>query len=141
MRREGEEADLVPQPGLDGLDSLVDEIGRAGLPVELHVDGRPFTLPRGIDLSGYRIVQEGLTNALKHAHASDADVTVRFRPDELEIEVRDNGQGSTTTDGLGHGLIGVRERVTIYGGKMTAGTAVDGGFVLNARLPLTQEDR
>jgi signal transduction histidine kinase len=141
MRREGEEADLVPQPGLDGLDSLLDEVSRAGLPVELHVDGKPFPLPRGIDLSAYRIVQEGLTNALKHAHASDADVTVRYRPDELEIEVRDNGQGSATNDGLGHGLIGVRERVTIYGGKMTAGTAVDGGFVLNTRLPLAQDDR
>ena len=141
MRREGEEADLVPQPGLDGLDSLLDEVGRAGLPVELHVDGEPFPLPRGLDLSAYRIVQEGLTNALKHAHASDADVTVRYRPDELEIEVRDNGQGIATDDGLGHGLIGVRERVTIYGGRMSAGTAVDGGFVLNTRLPLAQDDR
>ena len=141
MRREGEEAELVPQPGLDRLDSLLDEVGRAGLPVGLHVDGRPVSLPRGIDLSAYRIIQEGLTNALKHAHASDADVTVRYRPDELEIEVRDNGEGSVTTDGLGHGLIGVRERVTVYGGKMTAGTAVDGGFVLNTRLPLLQEER
>jgi signal transduction histidine kinase len=141
MRPEGEEAELVPQPGLDGLDSLLDEIGRAGLPVELHVDGKPSPLPRGIDLSAYRIVQEGLTNALKHAHASDADVTVRYRPDELEIEVRDNGQGSATSDGLGHGLIGVRERVKIYGGKMSAGTAVDGGFVLSTRLPLGQDER
>jgi signal transduction histidine kinase len=141
MRREGDEAELVPQPGLDGLNSLLDEISLAGLPVELHVDGKPFPLPRGIDLSAYRIVQEGLTNALKHAHASDAEVTVRYRPDELEIEVRDNGDGSATSDGLGHGLIGVRERVTIYGGKMTAGTAVDGGFVLATRLPLDQDER
>ena len=136
MRREGEEAELVPQPGLDGLDLLVDEISRAGLPVELHIDGEPVPLPRGIDLSAYRIVQEGLTNALKHAQASDADVTVRYRPDELEIEVRDNGLGSSTTDGLGHGLVGVRERVKIYGGEMTAGTANGGGFVLSTRLPL-----
>jgi signal transduction histidine kinase len=136
MRREGEEAELVPQPGLDGLDSLLAEISRAGLPVELHVDGDPVALPRGIDLSAYRIVQEGLTNALKHARASDADVTVRYRPDELEIEIRDNGLGSSTTDGLGHGLVGVRERVKIYGGEMTAGTANGGGFVLSTRLPL-----
>jgi len=141
MRREGDEADLSPQPGLDSLDSLLDEVGRAGLPVELHVDGTPFPLPRGIDLSAYRIVQEGLTNALKHAHASDADVTVRYRPDELEIEVRDNGQGSATNGGLGHGLIGIRERVMIYGGKMTAGTSVDGGFVLTTRLPLAKDER
>jgi signal transduction histidine kinase len=141
MRPEGEEAELVPQPGLDGLDSLLDEIGRAGLPVGLHVDGKPFALPRGIDLSAYRIVQEGLTNALKHAHATDADVTVSYRPDELELEVRDNGSGGATSDGLGHGLIGVRERVKIYGGKMTAGTATDGGFVLWTRLPLAQDER
>jgi signal transduction histidine kinase len=141
MRREGEEAELVPQPGLDGLDALLDEVGRAGLPVELHVDGQPFALPRGLDLSAYRIVQEGLTNALKHADASDADVIVRYRPDELEIEVRDNGHGGATSDGLGHGLIGVRERVKIYGGKMSAGTAVDGGFVLTTRLPLVRDER
>ena len=140
MRREGEEAELVPQPGLDGLDLLVDEISRAGLPVELHIDGEPVPLPRGIDLSAYRIVQEGLTNALKHARASDADVTVRYRPDELEIEVRDNGLGSSTTDGLGHGLVGVRERVRIYGGEMTAGTANGGGFVLSTRLPLDVDE-
>jgi signal transduction histidine kinase len=141
MRREGDEAELLPQPGLDGLDSLLDEIGRAGLPVELHVDGKPFPLPRGVDLSAYRIVQEGLTNALKHAHASDADVTVRYRPDELEIEVRDNGHGGATSDGLGQGLIGVRERVKIYGGKMSAGAAIEGGFVLSTRLPLGQDER
>jgi signal transduction histidine kinase len=139
MRRDGDEAELVPQPGLDGLDSLLHEIGRAGLPVELHVDGEPFPLPRGVDLSAYRIVQEGLTNALKHARATDADVTVRYRPDELEIEVRDNGHGSATSDGLGHGLVGVRERVKIYGGEMTAGAATEGGFVLSTRLPLSDE--
>ena len=141
MRREGEEAELVPQPGLDGIDSLLAEIGRAGLPVELHVDGEPVQLPRGLDLSAYRIVQEGLTNALKHAHASDVDVTFRYGPDELEIEVRDNGQGSSTTDGLGHGLVGVRERVKIYGGEMSAGSANGGGFVLSTRLPLDSNGR
>jgi signal transduction histidine kinase len=141
MRREGDEAELLPQPGLDGIDSLLAEIGRAGLPVELHVDGEPVPLPRGIDLSAYRIVQEGLTNALKHAHASDADVTFRYGPDELEIEVRDNGQGSSTTDGLGHGLVGVRERVKIYGGEMSAGSTNGGGFVLSTRLPLDRNGR
>jgi signal transduction histidine kinase len=141
MRREGDEAELLPQPGLDGIDSLLDQISRAGLPVELHVDGDPVPLPRGVDLSVYRIVQEGLTNALKHAHASDAEVIFRYRPDELEIEVRDNGQGSSTTDGLGHGLVGVRERVKIYGGEMSAGSANGGGFVLSTRLPLDSDGR
>jgi signal transduction histidine kinase len=139
--RDGDEAELTPQPGLDGLDSLLEEIGRAGLPVQLHVDGEPVALPRGIDLSAYRIVQEGLTNALKHARASNADVTVRYRPDELQIEVRDNGKGNSTSDGLGHGLVGVRERVKIYGGEMSAGTANGSGFILSTRLPLSANRR
>jgi signal transduction histidine kinase len=140
MRREDEEVEFAPQPGLDGLDSLLDEVGRAGLPVALHLEGEPFPLPRGIDLSAYRIVQEGLTNALKHARASDADVTVRYRPDELEIEVRDNGDGTGSSDGLGHGLVGIRERVKIYGGDMSARPAPEGGFVLNTRLPVVEEE-
>jgi signal transduction histidine kinase len=140
MRREGDEAELVPQPGLDRLDSLLDEVGRAGLPVELHVEGEPFALPRGIDLSAYRIVQEGLTNALKHAQANTADVTLRYQQDELGIEVRDDGLGTSTTDGLGHGLVGVRERVKIYGGDMSAGTADGNGFVLRTRLPIVDRE-
>jgi signal transduction histidine kinase len=137
MRRDGDEAELLPQPGLDGLDSLLDEIGRAGLPVELHVDGEPFTLPRGIDVSAYRIVQEGLTNALKHARASNADVTLRYAPEELQIEVRDDGDGGAKSDGPGYGLVGVRERVKLYGGEMTAGAATGGGFILSTRLPIS----
>ena len=139
MRTEGDEVALTPQPGLDGLDALLAEIGRAGLPVELHVDGDPVQLSRGLDLSAYRIVQEGLTNALKHSGASTADVTVRYGRRALEIEVRDNGNGSATTDGLGHGLVGMRERVKIYGGEMNAGSATGGGFVLSTRLPLGED--
>jgi signal transduction histidine kinase len=139
MRDDGDEAELVPQPGLDGLDSLVEEIGRAGLRVELHVDGEQVPLPRAIDLSAYRIVQEGLTNALKHSQATRADVTVHYRPDEVQVEVRDNGIGNSRTDGLGHGLVGIRERVKIYGGEMAAGSANGGGFVLSTRLPLTRD--
>jgi signal transduction histidine kinase len=81
-------------------------------------------------------VQEGLTNALKHARASRADVTVRYGSEDVQIEVRDNGAGASTSDGLGHGLVGVRERVKIYGGEMSAGTATEGGFILRARLPV-----
>jgi signal transduction histidine kinase len=136
MRSDGDGLELAPQPGLDGLDSLLEDVGRAGLPVRLHVNGDTFPLPRAIDLSAYRIVQEGLTNALKHARASHADVTVRYRPDELEVEVVDDGAGAATSDGLGHGLVGIRERVKIYGGEMNAGTAPAGGFILSARLPL-----
>jgi signal transduction histidine kinase len=141
MRRDGDGLERAPQPGLDSLDSLLEEVGRAGLPVQLHVDGEPFPLPRAIDLSAYRIVQEGLTNALKHAQASNADVTVRYRHDELQLEVRDNGEGTSTSNGLGHGLVGVRERVRIYGGEMSAGTAPQGGFVLTTQLPLRVDGR
>ena len=136
MRADGDDVELAPQPGLDRLGSLLEDVGHAGLPVRLHVDGDPFPLPRAIDLSAYRIVQEGLTNALKHARASQADVTVRYRTDGVQLEVRDDGAGAATSDGPGHGLVGVRERVKIYGGEMTAGPAPEGGFVLSARLPL-----
>jgi signal transduction histidine kinase len=136
MRRDGDGVELAPHPGVDRLDSLLEDVDRAGLPVRLHVDGDPFPLPRTIDLSAYRIVQEGLTNALKHARASQADVTFRYGSDELRIEVRDNGEGLAKSDGLGHGLVGIRERVKIYGGEMTAGAVPEGGFVLGARLPL-----
>jgi len=141
MRSDGDDVDLAPQPGLDRLDSLAEEVGRAGLPVRLHVEGEPVPLPRPVDLSAYRIVQEGLTNALKHSRAANADVTVRYGPDEVQIEVRDDGVGTATGDGLGHGLVGVRERVKIYGGEMTAGPANGGGFVLSARLPLGGDRR
>ncbi len=113
-------------------------MGRAGLPVALHVEGTPFPLPQGIDLSAYRIVQEGLTNALKHARASHAEVTVRYAPEEVHIEVRDDGTGVVAPDALGHGLIGIHERVKLYGGEMATGTARSGGFTLSTRLPVTR---
>ena len=136
MRRDGDGIELKPQPGLDSLDSLADDVTRAGLPVHIHLDGNPVALPRAIDLSSYRIVQEALTNALKHARATQADVTIRYRRNRVELEVRDDGIGAATSDGLGHGLVGIGERVKIYGGEMTAGPAPDGGFVLSARLPV-----
>jgi signal transduction histidine kinase len=137
MRRDGDNDELAPQPGLDRLESLVNDIGRAGLPVEVHLDGEPVPLPPGLDLSAYRIVQEGLTNALKHAGAQHAEVTVQYTPDEVRIAVRDDGRGARAGDGQGHGLIGIRERVKLYGGEMTTGTANGGGFLLSTRLPIT----
>ena len=141
MRRDGDDLELAPQPGLGGVGALVAEIGRAGLPVTLHVEGEAAPLPRAIDLSAYRIVQEGLTNALKHARAHRADVTLRYAPDELQIEVRDDGTGGGASNGPAYGLVSVGERVKIYGGTMTAGAAPDGGFVLGARLPLGGDRR
>jgi signal transduction histidine kinase len=117
MRSERDELELTPQPGVCCLEPLLDEIRRTGLNVELHVEGEQVPLPGALDLSAYRIVQEGLTNA-------------------LEIEVRDDGRGPSTSDGLGHGLVGIRERVKLYGGQMSAGAASGRGFVLSTRLPL-----
>ena len=141
MRRTDEEAELAPQPGLDRLEALLEQIRGAGLPVRLKVRGERVPLPEGLDLSAYRIVQEGLTNALKHAHASQAEVVISYDPDELQIEVRDDGRGVAEGDGLGHGLVGIGERVKIYGGDMTATRANGGGFVLSTRLPLREDGR
>jgi signal transduction histidine kinase len=138
MRQDGGGAELAPQPGLDRLEGLLAEVGRAGLPVRLRVTGDRFPLPGGADISAYRIVQEGLTNALKHASASEAEVTLFYAPDQLSIEVRDNGRGAAHSNGSGHGLIGIRERVRLYGGEMTTSTPEGGGFLLRTRLDLTR---
>jgi len=136
MRRDGDELERTPQQGLGNLGALAEQVSGAGLPVRLHTEGEPYALPDALDVSAYRIVQEGLTNALKHARASQADVTVRYGSDELCIEVRDDGSGASPGDDTGYGLIGIRERVKVYGGQMTADSASGGGFVLSTRLPL-----
>ncbi len=136
MRRDGDELELVPHPGLHNLATLIDEVRAAGLDVRLEVGGDPVDLSPALDLSAYRIVQEGLTNTLKHGNARRADVRVRYDPGRLTIEVRDDGRGPGPSDGLGHGLVGIGERVKIYGGDMSAGAGETGGFVLRARLPL-----
>jgi signal transduction histidine kinase len=141
MRRPDEAAELAPHPGLARLDALLEEVRRAGLAVDLQIEGEPFTLPEGIDLSAYRIVQEGLTNALKHARAGQADVRIRYDRSELRIDVRDDGAGSAGDNDAGHGLVGVRERVALYGGEMRAENADGGGFVLRTRLPLAGSGR
>lgn len=138
MREDGGGVELAPQPGLDRLEGLLDEIGRAGLPVRLHVTGDRFPLPGGVDISAYRIVQEGLTNALKHANATQAEVSLHYAPDQLSIEIRDNGQGATHSNGSGHGLVGIRERVRLYDGEMTTSTPEGGGFLLRTCLALTR---
>jgi signal transduction histidine kinase len=137
LREVGEGVAMAPQPGLDDLRNLLEQTERAGLPVRLEVEGTPTEVPRAVELSAYRIVQEGLTNALKHGRASQAEVRLGYAPEELRIEVRDDGagKGDGAAGGAGYGLAGVGERVKLHGGEMTAG-AVDGGFVLRTRLPL-----
>jgi signal transduction histidine kinase len=136
LRRDAEELGLAPQPGLDDLGALVGEARAAGLPVQLHVEGESRPLPVGADLSAYRIVQEALTNARKHAREAQATVTVRYTSDALELEVLDNGQGGKSAREGGHGLIGMRERVALFGGELDAGPNAGGGFRVHARLPL-----
>jgi signal transduction histidine kinase len=141
MRQGDDEPELAPRPGLDHLQTLAGDIRAAGLDVRLHRAGEPVDLPRSLDLSAYRIVQEGLTNALKHSGGRRADVTVEFAPGQLRLEVRDDGPGGfAQTDGLGHGLLGIGERVKAYGGEMSAFIPTSGGFVLRASLPLESEE-
>ena len=136
LREDGEELGLAPQPGLSELDALVREVGEAGLPVTLRVEGQPAQIPLGVDLTAYRILQEGLTNALKHAGPAHAQVTVRYGTDSLELEVVDDGPGTGNGHVGGHGLVGMRERVIVFGGDLDAGPLPEGGFAVRARLPL-----
>jgi signal transduction histidine kinase len=135
LRRTDAELTLAPQPSLRRLEDLIEHVREAGLPVELHVQGKAASLPPGVDLSAYRIVQEALTNTLKHAGASHAKVVVHYRDDELELEVTDDGSGNGNGGGSGQGMIGMRERVALYGGILESGKKVGGGYVVQARLP------
>ena len=136
LRSSDDQLALAPQPTLQQLDTLLDQVRAAGLPVEVEFEGEPTELPPGVDLSAYRIVQEALTNALKHAGPARARVVVRYGEDELELEIADDGAGSGDGGGSGHGLIGMRERVSVYGGELQAGRRPGGGYALRARLPL-----
>jgi signal transduction histidine kinase len=138
LRRDGEELGLAPQPGLDELETLVEQTRRAGLPVELRIEGAPRPVPLGADLSAYRIIQEALTNTRKHAGEASAAVTVRYGPEALELEIVDDGSGSGNGDGGGHGLVGMHERVALFGGELQAGPQPSGGFRVHARLPLAE---
>ncbi|MFL6221778.1 MAG: sensor histidine kinase [Actinomycetes bacterium] len=147
LRQEDEpQGDLTPVPGLADLDSLLAEVAKAGLAVRLQVEGRPAQLPAGVDLSAYRIVQEALTNVVKHAGPARAQVAIRYRDHEVMVEVTDDGRGAAapTGDGrarVGHGLIGMRERVAVFGGDLQTGPRPGGGFRVAARLPLAVEGR
>ncbi len=134
-----DEAELAPQPGLSLLPELVDQVRRAGLDVDLRVDGRPRPLSAGLDLAAYRVVQEALTNTIKHARASTADVRVVYDGARVELVVADDGIGAPTNGSGakgGHGLIGMRERVALYGGELETTARPEGGFVVHAVLPV-----
>jgi signal transduction histidine kinase len=147
LRQDSEpQGDLTPVPGLADLDSLLAEVSKAGLGVRLRVEGTPSPLPAGVDLSAYRIVQEALTNVVKHAGPARAQVTVGYRDQEVTLEVTDDGRGvgalaGDGRAGVGHGLIGMRERVAAFDGDLDAGPRPGGGFRVAARLPLAAERR
>jgi signal transduction histidine kinase len=138
LRNPAEETGLAPQPGIDELDGLAESVRAAGVPVNLVVSGDPAALPAAVDVSVYRIVQEALTNVLKHASHACADVTVGCADDAVTIDVTDDGsrQPANPTPAGGHGLAGMRERVAIFGGEFCAGPRLGGGFAVQARLPL-----
>jgi signal transduction histidine kinase len=136
LRRPEESPALAPQPSLEHLGRLIEQAREAGLPVNLRVEGNSFELPPGVDLTAYRLVQEGLTNAVKHARATQAEVVVHYGDGEIEVIVSDNGTGVGNGDGGGHGLVGMRERVSVYGGELDAGPQRGGGYRLRAKLPI-----
>jgi signal transduction histidine kinase len=140
LRSDGESASLAPQPGLHELDRLVAQIRGSGLDVEVVVvvEGQRHDLPPGVDLAAYRIVQEALTNALRHSGAGWAHVVLGYGHGGLDIVIEDDGRGLASVTTGGHGLVGVRERVALYDGSVTLGTAASGGVRLEATLPVRE---
>jgi signal transduction histidine kinase len=135
LRADGD-AGYVPAPGLTDIDALVADLDSAGLPVTVHVEGEPHDVPPGVDLTAYRIVQEALTNVLKHAGPASAVVTIGYEPTSVHLDVRDDGRGiNGRGPGTGHGLVGMRERVGVYGGTLEVGPLTGGGFRVHAVLP------
>ena len=137
LREDDAELALAPQPSLDRIEGLVEHVRAAGLPVTLEIRGRRRAVPPGVDISGYRIVQEALTNALRHAGPARARVVLTYSDDSIEIDVRDDGLGAAADAGdPGHGLAGMRERAAVFGGRLEAGPAAGGGYRVRTRLPL-----
>jgi len=136
LRSDDGQAALKPQPGLADLEQLVSGVREAGLPVTLRIEGTRRPLPPALDLSAFRIVQEALTNALKHAGPARAEVTVCYEDSQVTLEVADTGCGADGARGTGHGLVGMRERAAMFGGELEARPRPEGGFAVRARLPL-----
>jgi len=136
LREAGGGAALAPQPGVEDLDALVDQARGTGLAVEVAVEGASRPLPTGVGLSAYRIVQEALTNTIKHAGAEHVRIAISYGERELGLEIIDDGSHPATGDGAGHGLIGMRERVALFGGDLSVGPGRAGGFAVHARIPI-----
>jgi signal transduction histidine kinase len=138
LRGDDDSPELAPQPGLAQLERLLDQLRRAGLRIELAIEGQPQPLPRSVDLSAFRIVQEALTNVVKHASEASTEVTLSYKPEGLQLTIVDTGDEAPRTGARepsdGHGVIGMRERATLFGGTLTT-EALPGGFKVSATLP------
>jgi signal transduction histidine kinase len=135
--------ELAPQPGIDDLDELVARTNAAGVTVSMRVEGRPLAVSPGLSLCAYRVIQEALTNTIKHAGPTRAEVAVRWAADQLDVAVTDHGARGRAADnqtGGGHGIVGMRERVKLHGGVLVAGPVPDGGFVVRASIPLVTQE-
>jgi signal transduction histidine kinase len=141
LRRSDDDLAHAPPPSMTGVEELVEQVRAAGLPAELRVEGDPVSLAPGVDISAYRILQEALTNTLKHAGPAKVTVIVRYLEHELQLDVIDNGRGAAQNGGGGHGLVGMRERVAIYGGRLQTGPEPSGGYAVRAQLPLEADGR
>jgi signal transduction histidine kinase len=140
LSEQSQEAALAPQPGLAQLGVLVERLRQTGFPVELRREGTPQALQPGIELAAYRVIQEALTNALRHAGGPPTRVVVRYGEGRLDLEVRNaRGSAAPAAEGAGRGIVGMRQRVAVYGGELEAGPLPDGGFAVRARLPLNGE--
>jgi len=131
---------LAPQPGLDGLHAVVARLREAGLPVELRIVGERCSIPPGVDVAAYRIVQEALTNALKYAGGARTEVVLRYEPNAIDLEVIDEGMVAAPADGIGRGLVGMQERVALFGGTLDAGKRPERGYAVRAHLPVTPSE-
>jgi signal transduction histidine kinase len=138
LRADGSPAALAPQPGLEQLDRLAEQMRASGLPLSVEVEGEWVALPPGVDLAAYRIVQESLTNVIRHAGSAPARVRLSFGDSDLEVTVEDDGPGLAAGIDSGHGLLGMRERVALYGGELETGSVNGRGFRVHARLPFRE---
>jgi len=136
LREDGEELGLAPQPKLADLGDLLAQVAGAGLPVELLVEGSRRALPLGVELTAYRVIQEALTNALKHAGDAHAEVRLCYGVEALDVEIVDDGAGRSNGHVGGHGLVGMAERVGVFDGEFVAGPRAGGGFSVRVRLPI-----
>jgi signal transduction histidine kinase len=143
LNDDGEAPGLAPQPGVDQLGALVERVREAGLPAELAVDGAPRPLPASLDMTVYRIAQEALTNALRYARRAATLVHVSYEPDQLRLEILDDGPAipADAADGSGRGLVGMEQRAALVGGRLEAGPRLGGGYAVRAWLPLEPEAR